>query len=60
MYSVLEKHLGFRPIIETEKLKDLEFKGKINSIDVASKIEELDVLRSYQHLIEKLNKKKKN
>ena len=41
MKNVLHQNLGFAPIIQSEKLIDLEFKPKQKALDIASEVNEL-------------------
>ena len=46
MNQVLEKNIGFVPVIQGENLIDSVFKTKCHAIDIAEKINELDIQRS--------------
>lgn len=45
MNQVLQDNIGFVPVIQKDKLVDSEFKSKSHAIDIAEKIDELDIRR---------------
>lgn len=53
MKNVLQQNLGFTPIIQSEKLIDLEFKPKQKALDIAAEVNELHKKRIAKLLKEK-------
>jgi hypothetical protein len=53
MKNVLQQNLGFTPIIQSEKLIDLQFKPKQKALDIAAEVNELHKKRIAKLLKEK-------